>query len=110
MKTVVVRNIKRTDGGLVKRLGVLGVATAHEAYGRHGLMKPYMRPVWQGGEAAGTAVTVLTHPEIGEAPRRARRCHRARGLWPTRIDEALYAAGLAGRRGGRHGGHRADPS
>jgi 4-hydroxy-4-methyl-2-oxoglutarate aldolase len=25
-------------------------------------MKPYMRPVWQGGEAAGTAVTVLTHP------------------------------------------------
>jgi 4-hydroxy-4-methyl-2-oxoglutarate aldolase len=25
-------------------------------------MKPYMRPVWAGGEAAGTAVTVLTHP------------------------------------------------
>ena len=62
MKNVVVRNIKRTDAGLVKRLGVLGVATAHEAYGRHGLMKPYMRPVWQGGEAAGTAVTVLAHP------------------------------------------------
>jgi 4-hydroxy-4-methyl-2-oxoglutarate aldolase len=62
MKNVVVRNIKRTDAGLVKRLGVLGVATAHEAYGRSGLMKPYMRPVWQGGEAAGTAVTVLTHP------------------------------------------------
>jgi 4-hydroxy-4-methyl-2-oxoglutarate aldolase len=62
MKNVVVRNIKRTDAGLVKRLGLLGVATTHEAYGRHGLMKPYMRPVWQGGEAAGTAVTVLTHP------------------------------------------------
>ena len=31
MKTVVVRNIKRTDAGLVKRLGALGVATAHEA-------------------------------------------------------------------------------
>jgi 4-hydroxy-4-methyl-2-oxoglutarate aldolase len=46
----------------VKRLGVLGVATAHEAYGRSGLMKPYLRPVWQGGEAAGTAVTVLAHP------------------------------------------------
>jgi 4-hydroxy-4-methyl-2-oxoglutarate aldolase len=59
---IVVRNIKRTDAGLVKRLGMLGVATAHEAYGRNGLMKPYMRPVWQGGEAAGTAVTVLTHP------------------------------------------------
>jgi 4-hydroxy-4-methyl-2-oxoglutarate aldolase len=62
MKTIVVRNIKRTDAGLVKRLGVLGVATAHEAYGRSGLMKPYLRPVWQGGEAAGTAVTVLAHP------------------------------------------------
>jgi Demethylmenaquinone methyltransferase len=62
MSNVVVRNIKRTDAGLVKRLGVLGVATAHEAYGRSGLMKPYMRPVWQGAEAAGTAVTVLTHP------------------------------------------------
>ncbi len=47
---------------LVKRLGVLGVATVHEAYGRNGLMKPYLRPVWQGGEAAGTAVTVLAHP------------------------------------------------
>ena len=62
MKTVVVRNIKRTDAGLVERLGVLGVATAHEAYGRFGLMKPYLRPVWAGGEAAGSAVTVLVHP------------------------------------------------
>jgi 4-hydroxy-4-methyl-2-oxoglutarate aldolase len=62
MKTVVVRNINRTDADLVKRLGVLGVATAHEAYGRFGLMKPYLRPVWTGGEAAGTAVTVLVHP------------------------------------------------
>jgi 4-hydroxy-4-methyl-2-oxoglutarate aldolase len=62
MKTVVVRNIKRTDAGLVKRLGVLGVATAHEAYGRFGLMKPYMRPVWTGAEATGTAVTVLAQP------------------------------------------------
>src|ERR1700751_1936297 len=25
-------------------------------------MKPYLRPVWTGPEAAGTAVTVLTHP------------------------------------------------
>jgi 4-hydroxy-4-methyl-2-oxoglutarate aldolase len=62
MKTVVVRNIKRTDTELVKRLGALGVATAHEAYGRFGLMKPYLRPVWSGAEAAGTAVTVLAQP------------------------------------------------
>jgi 4-hydroxy-4-methyl-2-oxoglutarate aldolase len=62
MKTVVVRNIKRTDADMVKRLGALGTATVHEAYGRTGLMKPYLRPVWAGGEAAGAAVTVLVHP------------------------------------------------
>jgi 4-hydroxy-4-methyl-2-oxoglutarate aldolase len=62
MKTVVVRNINRTDAAVVKRLGALGVATVHEAYGRSGLMKPYLRPVWAGGEAAGTAVTVLAQP------------------------------------------------
>jgi 4-hydroxy-4-methyl-2-oxoglutarate aldolase len=62
VRTVVVRNIKRTDADLVARLGARGVATVHEAYGRGGLMKPYLRPVWAGGEAAGTAVTVLTHP------------------------------------------------
>ena len=62
MKTVVVRNIKRADAELVKRLGALGTSTVHEAYGRGGLMKPYLRPVWAGGEAAGTAVTVLAHP------------------------------------------------
>jgi 4-hydroxy-4-methyl-2-oxoglutarate aldolase len=62
MKTVVVRNIKRTDADLVKRLGTLGTATVHEAYGRTGLMRPYLRPVWTGGEAAGTAVTALVHP------------------------------------------------
>lgn len=62
MKTVVVRNIDRADAAAVKRLGALGVSTVHEAYGRAGLMKPYMRPIWPGGEAAGTAVTVLAHP------------------------------------------------
>jgi 4-hydroxy-4-methyl-2-oxoglutarate aldolase len=62
MKTVVVRNIKRTEPDIVKRLGALGVATTHEAYGRFGLMKPYLRPVWSGAEAAGTAVTVLAQP------------------------------------------------
>jgi 4-hydroxy-4-methyl-2-oxoglutarate aldolase len=62
MKTVVVRNIHRADADVVKRLGALGAATVHEAYGRAGLMKPYLRPAWAGGEAAGTAVTVLAHP------------------------------------------------
>jgi 4-hydroxy-4-methyl-2-oxoglutarate aldolase len=62
MKTVVFRNIHRADADIVRRLGALGVATVHEAYGRAGLMKPYLRPAWAGAEAAGTAVTVLAHP------------------------------------------------
>jgi 4-hydroxy-4-methyl-2-oxoglutarate aldolase len=62
MRNIVVRNIARADAGIVKRLGALGASTVHEAYGRLGLMKPYMRPVWAGGEAAGTAVTVLAQP------------------------------------------------
>jgi 4-hydroxy-4-methyl-2-oxoglutarate aldolase len=62
MKTVVVRNIRRADADVVKRLGALGASTVHEAYGRIGLMKPFLRPAWAGGEASGTAVTVLAHP------------------------------------------------
>jgi 4-hydroxy-4-methyl-2-oxoglutarate aldolase len=62
MKPVVVRNIKRADANAVGVLGGLGVSTVHEAMGRIGLMKPYMRPVWAGGEVAGPAVTVLAQP------------------------------------------------
>ena len=62
MKPVVIQNIQRADADVVRRLGALGVSTAHEAYGRFGLMKPYMRPIWTGAEAAGTAVTVLAQP------------------------------------------------
>ncbi len=62
MKPVVVRNIKRADANAVGILGGLGVSTVHEAHGRIGLMKPYMRPVWAGAEIAGPAVTVLAQP------------------------------------------------
>jgi 4-hydroxy-4-methyl-2-oxoglutarate aldolase len=61
MKTVAVRRIQRADASLVRRLGALGVATVHEAYGRSGLMKPYLRPIYP-AETAGSAVTVLAQP------------------------------------------------
>lgn len=62
MKPVAVRNIARTDSGVIARLGAAGVSTVHEAQGRDGLAKPYMRPAWPGGVARGSAVTVLARP------------------------------------------------
>jgi 4-hydroxy-4-methyl-2-oxoglutarate aldolase len=59
---VVKRNIERAERGAVERLGRFGSATLHEAMGRVGLMKPYMRPIYAGAHACGTAVTVLMHP------------------------------------------------
>jgi 4-hydroxy-4-methyl-2-oxoglutarate aldolase len=59
---VVYRNIRRADREIAAKLGALGVATVHEAMGRAGLMKPYMRPIFAGAQASGTAVTVLLHP------------------------------------------------
>jgi 4-hydroxy-4-methyl-2-oxoglutarate aldolase len=62
MKPVVVQTISRADAGLVQRLAAAGVSTVHEAMGRVGLMKTYMRPVWAGAGIAGSAVTVLAQP------------------------------------------------
>lgn len=62
MKPVVVTGTPRPDPALVARLAALGVATTHEAMGRVGLMKPYMRPIWPGAQVAGSAVTVLAQP------------------------------------------------
>jgi 4-hydroxy-4-methyl-2-oxoglutarate aldolase len=59
---VVYRNIRRPDSDLAAGFGAFGTATVHEAMGRMGLMKPYMRPVYAGAKASGTAVTVLLHP------------------------------------------------
>jgi 4-hydroxy-4-methyl-2-oxoglutarate aldolase len=59
---VVYRNIKRADKETADALAKFGSATVHEAMGRVGLMKPYMRPIYAGAQVSGTAVTVLVHP------------------------------------------------
>jgi 4-hydroxy-4-methyl-2-oxoglutarate aldolase len=59
---VVKRNVVRADRESVERLSKFGVATIHEAMGRVGLLKPYMRPIYAGAQLCGTAVTVLLQP------------------------------------------------
>lgn len=62
MTPVVLRTSKRADGGAMATLAAAGVSTSHEAMGRSGLMKPYMRPIYAGAQIAGGAVTVLAQP------------------------------------------------
>jgi 4-hydroxy-4-methyl-2-oxoglutarate aldolase len=56
------RNITRAAPEAVEKLSRFGVATIHEAMGRVGLMKTYMRPIYKGARMCGTAITVLLQP------------------------------------------------
>lgn len=58
----VVRSIERTDRATASAFAGFGVATAHEAQGRKGLLASYLRPVYPGAAISGTAVTVSVPP------------------------------------------------
>src|ERR1700730_1834760 len=59
---IAVRKVQRADAASVAELSRYGVATIHEAMGRVGLLAPYMRPIYPGAKACGTAVTIFAHP------------------------------------------------
>jgi 4-hydroxy-4-methyl-2-oxoglutarate aldolase len=58
----IIRTIARADAETVRVLGTSGVATVHEAQGRTGLMRPYIRPIYPIARVAGTAVTISIAP------------------------------------------------
>jgi 4-hydroxy-4-methyl-2-oxoglutarate aldolase len=58
----VYRSVTRADRAVADALARLGVATAHEAQGRRGLLAPYLSPIYPGAAIAGTAVTVSVPP------------------------------------------------
>jgi len=62
MSHKIVRSILRPDAEAIRLLNEQGVATVHEAQGRTGLMRPYMRPIYATAHAAGPAITVSCHP------------------------------------------------
>jgi 4-hydroxy-4-methyl-2-oxoglutarate aldolase len=58
----VVRSVDRADPETIATLGEAGVATAHEAAGRIGLLGPAIQARQLGSAIAGSAITVACHP------------------------------------------------
>ena len=59
---VVHTDVQRPDPQAVEALRAFGVPTIHEALGRVGLMRPYIRPIYPTAALCGPVVTALLQP------------------------------------------------
>src|SRR6185295_18000265 len=62
LKPTIVRQIRRAEALAIRALGEQGVATVHEAQGRTGLMRSYLRPIYPTAKASGSAITISSAP------------------------------------------------
>ena len=60
--SIVITGPARVTPELATAFAPYGVATVHEAQGRIGLLAAFMRPIYSGARAVGTAVTVSIPP------------------------------------------------
>ena len=60
--SICVRNTPRADKAVVEGFSGIGVATVHEAQGRIGLLRSYMRPIFRPAHVVGSAVTCEVAP------------------------------------------------